>query len=163
MTTIQFTYRHIVDAVSEEVFDKNVFNHSYEEFLLKSQAYNQEGKFKSFTELKTNDGRANSLHYKCGFAASGFIEQLNKKMQGLTDNIGKLVSFTTYSFEVIESNIVDRPAHKVAIHFISPELLLHDKIGPYLVLSEKNNPSETFTLELRESVSITHYKQEDIS
>lgn len=40
---------------------------------------------------------------------------------------------------------------------------LKNPIGHFHVLAEKDNPAETFMLELRELVSITNYRQENIN
>ncbi len=52
---------------------------------MKSQAYDKEQKFKTFKEMVANDPKANSLHYKSGFAIGNLIEQLNKKIPELQD------------------------------------------------------------------------------
>ena len=65
---VKIVYRQVIDESCSSGFEKAVFQASYEEFLLKSQAYNQEGKFKTFSKIKANDGRANSLHYKLSFS-----------------------------------------------------------------------------------------------
>jgi hypothetical protein len=77
---IKLVYRQVIDEASESGFEKAIFQASYQGFLLKSQTYNLEGKFKTFTKLKANDGRANSLHYKRGFSVVHFIAQLNNKI-----------------------------------------------------------------------------------
>lgn len=80
--------------------------------LLKSQAYNPEGKIKTFSELKAADGRANSLHYKTGFAVGGFISLLKNQILFLQDAAGKTILFYTFRFEVLESDITNKSAHK---------------------------------------------------
>ena len=71
---VTLSYKQVIDASMHGWFERSVIDSSYEEFLLKSQAYNPEKKFKTFTEMKTNDGRANSLHYKCGFPVIPFVD-----------------------------------------------------------------------------------------
>ncbi len=66
---------------------------SYDEFLLKSQAYNTESKFKTFSEMKKAEGRANSLQYKSGFGAFALIESLNNIIPGLQVTLGKPLHF----------------------------------------------------------------------
>src|SRR4051794_8886205 len=101
---IKIAYRQVMDASTQNNFEKNVLQFSYEEFKMKLQVYNPEGKFRTFSELKANDGRANSLHYKSGFAVIGFIDTLNKQIPYLTDTMGQTVLFNSYKFEVIESD-----------------------------------------------------------
>src|SRR5947207_421279 len=104
---IKIEYRQVVDSSSEGNFEKNVINGSYGEFLLKSQAYNLEGKFKTFSEMKANDGRANSLHYKSGFGVAGYIGALKNQMP-LQNSVGRFLTFESYEFELIESDITDK-------------------------------------------------------
>src|SRR5882757_860494 len=85
---IKITWRRVIDHSTEDIFEKKVLYYSYQEFLLKAQAYNPEGKFQTFSELKANDGRANSLHYKSGFGIIGFIDALNKQIPYLMDTLG---------------------------------------------------------------------------
>ena len=114
---IKLVYRQVMDESSESGFEKAVLQASYQEFLLKSQTYNPEGKFKTFSRMKANDGRANSLHYKLSFAVLHFIAQLNNKMPLVKDNIGNKLAFETARFELIESHTDDISLHKVAINY----------------------------------------------
>lgn len=162
---ITLACRQVIDAASEGSFAKNVLHHSYEEFKLKSQAYNPDGKFNTFTEMKLNDGRANSLHYKTGFAISGFIETLQKKIPGLHNALSQQLVFDTYQFELIESALNNKMLHIVAIHYITAPLSLYEIIGDNLLLSyskpEENlaAPTETFLLKIRPGLSILNYHE----
>lgn len=162
---IKLAYRQILDANSEGEFAKNILQYSYEEFKLKSQVYNMEGKFTTFSELKANDGRANSLHYKSGFPIGGFINSLNKKIPILKDALGKDLMFDTYQFEIIESDITDIKVHKVAIVYYTGFYSLHDAYGEYVVLSAGDNriieaglPQETFVLKFQPDLAICNYE-----
>jgi hypothetical protein len=158
LTIIKLTYRQLIDPSSEDQFEKKVLHYSYEEFLLKSQVYNPEGKFKSFTEMKANDGRANSLHYKSGFAVDGFISALKNTIPKLKDNLGKALSFENYSFELVESDISDRTKHSVAIHYSTPRLILHKTIGEFMVLGKDDETTrETFTLQISKDLAVTFF------
>jgi hypothetical protein len=159
-TFIKISYRHIIEHAAQTSFEQHIHRASYEEFLMKSQAYNAEGKFKTFTELKANDGRANSLHYKSGFAVTGFVDLLNNKIPFLADNTGKPITFDDYRFEVIESDITDQQKHIVALHFTTPALILKQSFANFLVLANdgaENN--ETFTVQLQSNISIVHYEE----
>jgi hypothetical protein len=162
---IKIAYRQIINAASQNAFEKNILNYSYNEFLLKSQVYNLEGKFKTFTELKANDGRANSLHYKSGFAVGGLIDRLNKKIPFLQDTLGQPVVFDTYKFEVIESDITNRLLHKVSITYITGVLTLFAAIGECLVLAAGDQltatitePVDSFSLKMQVNLSIVSYQ-----
>ncbi len=40
---VKLSYKQVIDAASDGNFERNVFHSTYQEFLLKSQAYNMEG------------------------------------------------------------------------------------------------------------------------
>ena len=161
---IKIVYKQTIAASSAiNDFEKACFHSSYEEFLMKSQAYNMDRKLDTFSELKANDGRANSLHYKTGFAVSGYISLLNNKIPQLQNSLGDAVLFDTYKFELIESSITDKSKHQFAIHYISDSLTLVDSFGDSLLLAygdKRNEPiiEETFILKLQQNLSITSYQ-----
>jgi hypothetical protein len=113
---IKLTYKQVIDASSTGDFEKNVLFASYQEFLLKSQAYNPGNKLKTFSEMKNNDGRANSLHYKLSFVIGYFIETMKNKIPVVTDTLGNSITFEVPKFELIESDVTTMAAHKVAIN-----------------------------------------------
>ncbi len=161
---IKISYRQLIDAASQTEFEQNVISFSYEEYKMKSQAYNTEGKYNTFTELKAADGRANSLHYKAGFAIGGLIEGLNKQIPDLQDTQGKPVPFDSFQFEVIESDITNKLVHKVAISYITEEARLLNNFGEILLLSRKykahgvaEEQKELFMLKLQPGVSVISY------
>lgn len=159
---IKLVYRQEISAKSESQFEKAVFRASYQEFLFKSQAYNPDGRFKSFSQMRENDGRANSLHYKLGFSVLHFISPLGNKMPVITDNAGDKISFEAPRFELIESNIDDIAQHQIAIFYKTAELLLVDFLGEYLLLSQAHNAENetagTFVLQLQPNLSIVTYQ-----
>ena len=164
---IKLAYRQIIDVNSTGNFEKKVFHDSYAEFLLKIQAYNPESKFSKFSEIVANDGRANSLHYKCSFAVLHHIETLNNKIPGLQDTAGRIViPFALPEFKVLESSIQDKNLHKMAVIYITDVFTLLDSFGEYLLLSigdqseSISNPGlETFTLKMQDDLSIINYKE----
>ena len=163
---IKIAYRQVMDASSQSTFEKNVLQFSYEEFKMKSQAYNPEGKFKTFSELKAHDGRANSLHYKSGFGVIGFIDSLNKRVPNLTDTMGQNILFNSYKFEVIESDITNRLLHKIAITYYTDTLVLFAVIGDCMLLAPadkvmegENESIETFMVKMQDGLSVSNYKE----
>jgi hypothetical protein len=160
---IKLVYRQVIDESSQSGFEKAIFHASYQEFLLKSQAYNPEAKFKTFSKMKANDGRANSLHYKLGFAVTHFIVQLNNRIPLLKDNLGNKMSFEIARFELIESHIDDISLHKIAINYEVAILNLVELFGEYMLLSRneaaEGEPVETFVLRMQPDLSITSYQQ----
>lgn len=162
VSIIRLKCKQYIHAGSLDPFEKNVFNFSYKEFWIKSQVYNPEGKFPTFTQLKENDGRANSLHYKSGFGVSGFIGLLNNKIPNTKDNLGEALSFAEYSFEVVESDKNDKSKNAVAITYATAKLRLMGNFGYYLVLAretgfqpEKPGAIETITLQMQPHISIS--------
>jgi hypothetical protein len=161
---IKLAYRHVINASSASDFEKKVFHTSYEEFLMKSQAYNIEGKFRSFDEMKRNDGRANSLHYKLSIAVTHYIDALGGKIPGLDDQAGKPVQFEVPDFKLIASNITDKSEHEVVINYITGGLTLLNTFGEYLVLAigdhtKTTEPIDTFTIIMRPGLSIIQYQE----
>lgn len=160
MIKVKLAYRHIIDNTATYQFEKTILQLTYDEFLIKSQAYNEDEKFVTFTQMKANNGKANSLHYKIMFPVSGLMEELHSKIPVLTDNLGKQINFETYRFELIESNINDFSKHKIAIVFSTKELTLLHTIGEYLLLAsdeDKDKAESTFLLQVNPNVSITQY------
>ncbi|HYV94387.1 MAG TPA: hypothetical protein VE978_21625 [Chitinophagales bacterium] len=133
LITISFT--QLIDASMQGWFEKGVINSSYEEFLLKSQVYNQEKKFKTFQEMKANDGKANSLHYKCGFPVIPYVDLLKNEIPGLKDNTLQPIKFKTWQFQIIDSDINTKLAHKVSITYYTDVFSLLDNFGEYLLLA----------------------------
>lgn len=163
---IKIAYRQIMDASTQNSFEKNVLQFSYEEFKMKSQVYNPDGKYKTFSELTANDARANSLHYKSGFSIIGLLDSLNKKIPFLTDTMGRPVLFSGYKFEVIESDITNKLLHKVAITYYTEALVLYEIIGDFLLLAlaektmeAEHEPVETFMIKMQAGLSVSQYKE----
>ena len=160
---IKLVYKQVIDESSQSAFEKAIFKASYQEFLLKSQAYNLDGKFKTFSKLKENDGRANSLHYKLSFAVVHFIAQLNNMMPVIKDNLGNKLPFETAKFELIESHTEDISLHKVAINYETPAITLIDFMGEYLLLApddfDETKNTETFVVRMQPQLSVTSYQE----
>jgi hypothetical protein len=160
---IKIVYRQVIDESCQSGFEKAIFQASYDEFLLKSQAYNSEGKFKTFSKIKANDGRANSLHYKLSFSVGHFIAQLNNKLPVIKDNQGNKISFEVANFELIESHIEDISLHKVAINYETSLLSLIEIMGEYLLLASdslpEHGPVDTFVLRMQPDLSIVSYEE----
>jgi hypothetical protein len=160
---IKLVYKQVIDESSISNFEKAIFNASYQEFLLKSQAYNLNGRLKSFSRIKSNDGRANSLHYKLSFAVVHFISQLNNKIPIIKDNLGNKLSFETARFELIESHSEDISLHKIAINYETAILTLIEFVGEFLLLScnnsDDNKTTETFVVRMQPNLSIISYEE----
>jgi len=133
---IRFCYRKIIDASSEKMWEKYVHESSYKEFLMQSQLYNQEKKYKSFAELLLNVPGAERLHFLVSAGVTGYIQQLNGVMPDILDNLGRhFIKFKDFRFEIINSDIADKSKHQVAINFFSEPMLWYDTVDNHLLLS----------------------------
>jgi hypothetical protein len=161
---IKLAYKHAIDALSVTDFEKKVFNTSYQEFLMKSQAYNMDGKFKTFDEIKANDGRANSLHYKLSIAVTHIVEELGNKIPGLDDQLGNDVLFETPEFKLLASDLSIKTAHEVSITYVTGGLTLVNTIHDYLVLAigdqrENTGSIDTFMIKMQPNLAIAQYEE----
>jgi len=155
---VKLAYRQVINAACKSDFEKNVLFASYQEFLIKSQAYNPGNRLKTFDEMKNNDGRAATLHFKLSFSVGYFIETLKNRVPDLFDNAGNNILFEAPRFELIASDITNADAHQVAINYVLPELTLLTIFGEHMVLTA-NNGEDTFTLKMQDNLSIISYKE----
>lgn len=161
---IKLVYRHVIDERSVTDFEKQIFHASYDEFLMRSQAYNMDGKFKTFDQIRANDGRANSLHYKLAIAVTHFIDRLEHKIPRLEDQLGDSLLFEVPEFKLIASDVADKSLHKVQISYITGGLTLLSTIGDHLVIAtgdqtKNTGPITTFTIKLTPGLSVYEYQE----
>jgi hypothetical protein len=166
---IQLSFRQIISSSDAGEFENAIRRASYDEFLLKSQAYNQENKFARFTEMIVADGRANSLHYKSGFVIEPWILRYRYQIPHLKDHGGKSIPFINYRFELIESSLSDFEQHKVAIHYQTNSYAWLATLGSAIVLSPVNCKQDEegfvscFTLSVGLSLSIIKISETEAS
>ncbi|MCP6756024.1 hypothetical protein NL533_30845, partial [Klebsiella pneumoniae] len=91
----------------------------YSELLLQAKVYNREGKFNTVAEMISANPKANSLHYKVGFAIGLYVNELNKKTPGFTDTLGNAVSFDIFKTDIIHSDLSNKANHKIAITYLT--------------------------------------------
>ena len=133
---IRLCYRKIIDASSQKVWDKYVFESTYKEFLMQSQFYDQEKKYSSFSELLIHVPGAEKLHFLVSAAITGYMQQLNGKVPDILDNLGRQVlTFNDYRFEIINSDTRNKAIHQIAVNFFSEPVKWHDITGNYLLIS----------------------------
>ena len=163
---IKIVYTQIMDASATTEFEKSILHYSYEEYKMKQQTYNTDGTINTFTDLKAKDGRANSLHYKTGFAVGGIINNLKNKISILQDGIKQEFVFDVFGFEVLESDITNILLHKVAIHYISGTITLYEIIGNYLLVAYGDKSvdttgasAETFLVKVQPGMTIVNHKE----
>ena len=163
---IRLCYRKVIDASSQKTWDKYVFDSTYTEFLMQSQYYNQEKKYSSFDEILQNVPGAEKLHFLVSAAIVGYLKQLDGVIPDILNNLGKhFLKFTGYRFEIINSDIINKTGHQVAINFFSEPLAWHDTVGGYLLISPLNGEKIedgilTDLLQLQSFLSIYSLKEE---
>ncbi len=72
-------------TIPQGIPEKKIFDDSYSELQLQIQRYNKDNQFTSFQAIAAHDPKANSLHYKVGFAIGLYIQELNRQIPGLWD------------------------------------------------------------------------------
>ncbi|MCF0056828.1 hypothetical protein [Dyadobacter sp. CY356] len=133
---IQLCYRKIIDADSQKIWDKYVFEDTYMEFFMQSQTHNQDGKFRTYQEITENVPAAKNLAYLVSTAAFNYIRQLKDIVPDITNVFGKLcLPFNRFKFEIIHSDVKDKTSHKVAIYFYSEPLTWIDTIDGKLLIA----------------------------
>ena len=159
--TITVSYRKVIDASVTRPWDKLVFNDTYAEFRLQAQYFNQQRQYRTFGELLQHVPGAEKLHFLVSAAVRGYVQQLGGLVPDVLNNQGRhFLPFTTFQFELINSDLLDQSRHQVAINFYSEPLFWHDTIAPYLLVSEKATLPEptgeilTHLFELEPFVSI---------
>ncbi|HMR82646.1 MAG TPA: hypothetical protein PKE30_05925 [Niabella sp.] len=149
MKQIQLAYRKIIDAQSTSVWERYVFEDSYKEFLMQFQFYNTENKYYTFSRLSAAIPAAEKLHFLVSTAVTGYITQLQNKIPGIQNTLGKIfLPFHLYCFEIIDSDIRDKKAHRVAIIFYSEPLQWLDTIGEHLLISIHTGKESTHNKEM---------------
>ncbi|MBE9466463.1 hypothetical protein ACFP1I_24130 [Dyadobacter subterraneus] len=133
---IQLCYRKIIDADSQKIWDKYVFDDTYMEFFMQAQTYNQEGKYRTFQEISENVPAAKNLTYLVSTAAFNYIRQLKDVVPDIVNVYGKLcLPFNRFKFEIIDSDVKDKAGHKVAIYFYSDPLTWIDTLDGKLLIA----------------------------
>ncbi|MFL9483635.1 hypothetical protein ACI6Q2_12715 [Chitinophagaceae bacterium LWZ2-11] len=162
---IKLAYKQIVNIHSATVFERQVFNDSFMEFCMQAQVYNPENKLSTLQELINNNPKANSLHYKVGFAIGLYVKELNNLIPNVFDTFGDTpIPFSSYSFKILSSNLNDRSQHEVSFTYQTNLVLCFGSVGDCLLLAtgnqvNDNQLAETFLLKMRPELSITHYQE----
>lgn len=164
-TLIKLSYRQVIDRNSTGTFEKKVFDDSYSEFLLQAQRYNKDNQFTSFREITEHDPKANSLHYKVGFAIGLYVQELGREIPGLWDVQHTIaIPFTTHQLEIVASDVTDKRQHVVAITYTTDAITFIGNAGEYMILSF-DDPAKhvsatwmnTFLLKMQPGLTISGY------
>ncbi len=165
MAFIKLCYRQVIDHHSTGTFEKKIFDDSYSELQLQIQRYNKDNQFTSFQAITAHDPKANSLHYKVGFAIGLYIQELNRQIPGLWDALQTIaIPFEHHQLEIVASDIADKRQHVVAITYTTESITYIGNAGEYLILSFED-PGQlapgtwinTFLLKLSPGLIISGY------
>ncbi len=168
---IQLSYRQVIDHNAAGSFEMNVFNDSYSELQLQAQRYNKDNEFTSFREITEHDPKANSLHYKVGFAIGLYVQELGGHIPGLCDTQQVVnIPFAEYRFEIIASDLKDKRQHLVAITYTTGAIAFPGTAGDCLILSFDDPTAQTpgswmrtFLLKMRPELTIPGYRLGEVS
>jgi hypothetical protein len=130
-------YRKIIDARATGPWEQLVFEDTYREFRMQAQYFNQQQQYRSFGELLLHAPGAEKLPFLVSAAVRGYLQQLNGLVPDIANNLGQLfLKFSNFQFEIINSDLLDKSKHQVAVNFYADPLVWHDTIGDYLLVSE---------------------------
>lgn len=162
---VKITYKKSIDSNAKTEFEKAVFKATYYQFLIKSRIYNVDNQFKTYTQILENDDRAVALNDKLSLAVKYLLDQSKNKMPGLKDTLGRKISFISQELELQESDLLDQSAHHINLIYHTGNLILHQIIGEYLLLSvplkeqDCKEEASTFMLKLQPDISISSYQE----
>jgi hypothetical protein len=163
MRTITLCYRKVVDVNSQGSWEKMVFEDSYGEFKMQAQLFNPEKKFKTFAELLQNNPDAQRLHFLVSPAVVGYLRQLNGIIPDILNNVRKhFLKFSQFHFEIINSNLLDKSKHQIAINFYSEPLTWLDTVGDHLLVTDEEaykSEVQTQLFQLQPFLTIHSLKQ----
>jgi hypothetical protein len=135
---ITLCYRKVIDASSTHPWDRLVFDDTYQEFRLQAQYFNQQQQYRTFGQLLLHAPGAEQLHFLVSAAVRGYLQQLGGLVPDVLDNLGRhFLRFSKFQFEIINSDVLDKSRHQVAVNFYSEPLRWHDTVGAYLLVSEE--------------------------
>jgi hypothetical protein len=141
--SIRLLYRKVINASSQDQWEKFVFEETYKEFLMQAQTFNADKKYFTFGELIHYVSGAEKLHFLVSASVIGYLKQLYGKMPDIINTLGKrFLPFKNYRFELINSDIRDISKHQIAINFISEPLAWYDTIDNQLLVSADNGKAD---------------------
>jgi len=133
---ITLCYRKVIDSQATKPWDKLVLDDTYAEFRMQAQYYNQEKKYRTYGELLQHVPGADKLPFLVSAAVRGYVQQLNGLVPDIVDNLGRyFLKFSKFQFELINSDLLDKARHQVAVNFYSEPLTWHETLGGYLLVS----------------------------
>ena len=130
-------YRKIIDVNTVKAWDKMVFESSYLEFKMQAQNFSLGTDHTSYAELLRNVPNAQRLTGMVTPSVTGYVQQLNKIMPDILNNLGRrFLTFSKFQMEIINSDINDKAKHQIALNFYSEPMVWHDTIDNFLLISD---------------------------
>lgn len=161
---IRLAYRLVIDNSSTFVWDKYVFEDTYQEYLLQHQQFNsKENPQNTFRELLSENEKAVQLHYLVGISADNYVQQLKGNLYRITDILGNnYFPFSNYRLDIINTDRTDISKHKIGITFYSPLLTYLGMVDNHFLLSKTTDDStefETFMIASQAHLSVCYLKK----
>ncbi|GAA3959956.1 hypothetical protein [Mucilaginibacter dorajii] len=134
---ITLCYRKIIDINAAKQWDKLVFEASYMEFKMQAQNYSGGTAFTSYADLLRHVPNAQAIAGMVMPAITGYVQQFANIVPDILNNVGKrFLKFNRFQFEIINSDILDKTKHQVAVNFYTDSLLWHDTVDNFLLVSD---------------------------
>lgn len=161
---VRFCYRKVLNITAAAGWDQDLWNDTYAELRMQAQVYNQEKKYRYFSELKRENPRANSLDHLVSMAAIPYLKKLEGVLPDiLNTNAEPFLKFQQFRFGIIESDLTTIASHSIALNFYSERMIWLDTIGDILLLAEPGQDSAvllTQQVQLKPFFSIYSFENE---
>lgn len=133
---IRLSYRKVIDATAQQVWDRLVFDDAWQEFYMQAQSFNSTGSYQYFWELLANVPNADTLHYLTSRAVMGYLQQLNDRIPDITNAQQQAgLPFTQFKFEILAAQLAQKDTFRIAIFFYSDVLTWIDTLGDRLLIA----------------------------
>lgn len=161
---IRLAFRITIDQNSAHLWDRYVFEDTFQEYKIQHQVYNDKNNpVNHYWELLAQNENANKIQFLLSAAAENYIKQLNGEIKSLPDALGNhFFKFEYYKLDIVNAHLTDASKFKIGITFYSHKNLLIDIIDQKYLLSENLNPNgifSTFMFPFHQQVSISEYEK----
>lgn len=161
---IRLAFRITIDQNSAHLWDRYVFEDTFQEYKIQHQVYNDKNNpVNHYWELLAQNENASKIPFLLSAAAENYIKQLNDEIKSLPDVLGnKFFKFEYYKLDIVNAHLTDASKFKIGITFYSYKNLLIDIIDQKFLLSENLNKEEvlsTYMLAFHPQISICEYEK----
>jgi hypothetical protein len=161
---LRLAYRQVIDSSSTEEIELAIFNDTHAEFLMQIQSWQTSPEQENWIDFQeTIEDFEEKMNFKVGMAIGGYVQKLFHEIPGLADASGRPVLFDNYKFEIVDTNIKSRSAHKVALTYYTCIYTLLEIVGDNLLLMDGHfipftGPVETVLIKLIPGLAISSYE-----